>query len=180
MTIPAADNNVDISDFITSKLQDPLSRVTGVGDTQVFGAPVRHAHLARSLQAAQLRAEAVGRHRRRHRPRTPRSPPARSAPSPPCRARQLNATVTAQSRLQTPEQFRNIILKTATDGAVVQLGDVARVELGADTYGFIGLLQRPSGRGHGHQAGARRQRPEHRRGGQGQGRTSCRPPCRRA
>ena len=43
----------------------------------------------------------------------------------------LNATVTSQSRLRTPEQFRNIILKTQQDGATVFLRDVARVELGA-------------------------------------------------
>ena len=46
----------------------------------------------------------------------------------------LNATVTAQSRLQTPEQFRNIIVKSDPSGARVLLGDVARVELGADNY----------------------------------------------
>ena len=54
--------------------------------------------------------------------------------------RALNATVTAQSRLQTPEQFRNIILKTAPGGAVVRLGDVARVELGADNYAITSLF----------------------------------------
>ena len=47
---------------------------------------------------------------------------------------QLNATVTAQSRLQTPEQFRNIVVKSDPSGARVLLGDVARVELGADNY----------------------------------------------
>jgi multidrug efflux pump len=46
----------------------------------------------------------------------------------------LNATVTAQSRLQTPEQFRNIIVKADPSGARVLLGDVARVELGAENY----------------------------------------------
>src|SRR6476661_552564 len=46
----------------------------------------------------------------------------------------LNATVTAQSRLQTPEQFRNIVVKSDPSGARVLLGDVARVELGADSY----------------------------------------------
>src|SRR5205085_5018696 len=51
----------------------------------------------------------------------------------------INATVTAQSRLQTPEQFRNIILKTAPSGAVVRLGDVARVELGAEAYSLSSL-----------------------------------------
>jgi multidrug efflux pump len=46
----------------------------------------------------------------------------------------LNATVTAQSRLQTPEQFRNIVVKSDPSGARVLLGEVARVELGAENY----------------------------------------------
>src|SRR5205085_3020138 len=46
----------------------------------------------------------------------------------------LDATVTAQSKLQTPEEFRNIILKSDPSGARVLLSDVARVELGADNY----------------------------------------------
>src|SRR3546814_5392621 len=47
-----------------------------------------------------------------------------------------NATVSVQSRLQTPEQFGNIRLRTTEGGAVVRLRDVARVELGAEIYGF--------------------------------------------
>jgi multidrug efflux pump len=47
---------------------------------------------------------------------------------------QLNATVTAQSMLQTPEQFRAIIVKHDPSGATVRLGDVARVELGSESY----------------------------------------------
>ena len=49
---------------------------------------------------------------------------------------QLNATITAQDRLQTPEQFRAILLRSQTDGAALRLGDVARVELGAENYSF--------------------------------------------
>jgi len=48
----------------------------------------------------------------------------------------INATVNAQSLLQTPDQFKNIILKNTTSGAQVRLGDVARVELGAEDYQF--------------------------------------------
>lgn len=48
----------------------------------------------------------------------------------------LNATVNAQSMLNTPEQFQNIFLRNTSDGAQVRLGDVARVELGADNYQF--------------------------------------------
>jgi multidrug efflux pump len=130
--------NVDISDFITSKMQDPLSRVPGVGNTQVFGAqyamriwldPYKlhnfnlqpsDVNAAVQTQNVQVSAGQIG-----------------SQPATPGAA--INATVTAQSRLQTPEQFRNIILKTSTSGAVVRLRDVARVELGAESYDVASL-----------------------------------------
>ena len=53
---------------------------------------------------------------------------------------ELDATVTSQSLLQTPQQFGAIILKTATGGALVRLRDVARVELGADSYSVTSRL----------------------------------------
>src|SRR3546814_10579635 len=49
----------------------------------------------------------------------------------------FNATVTAQSRMQTAEQFENIVLKTLPDGATVRIKDVARVEIGAENYSAI-------------------------------------------
>ncbi len=49
---------------------------------------------------------------------------------------QINVTVTAQGRLQTPEQFRNIVLRSNTDGSTLRLSDVARVELGQADYSF--------------------------------------------
>ncbi len=125
--------NVDISDFISSHMKDPLSRVPGVGSTQVFGSeyamriwldPYKlhnfelqpsDVYAAVQTQNVQVSAGQIG-----AQPATDNA--------------DLNATVTAQSRLQTPEQFQNIILKTAPSGAVVRLKDVARVELGAETY----------------------------------------------
>lgn len=125
--------NVDISDFLGSTLQDPLSRVPGVGQARVFGSEyamriwldpfklksfnlttndVRAAVLAQNTQVS---AGEIG-----------------AQPTVP--GQQLDATVTAQSRLRTPAQFRNIILKSNTNGAIVRLGDVARVELGAQSY----------------------------------------------
>src|SRR5690606_16850678 len=50
---------------------------------------------------------------------------------------ELNATITARGRLQTPEEFREIVVRSGTDGSVLKLGDVARVELGAGDYNFI-------------------------------------------
>src|SRR3546814_16738998 len=55
---------------------------------------------------------------------------------PSSKEQQLNVTVSVQSRLQTPEEFGNIRLRTGTSGAVVRLRDVARVELGSEIYGF--------------------------------------------
>ena len=131
--------NVDISDFMASKLQDPLSRVSGVGQAQVFGSPyamriwldpfklnsfgltpgdVQSAVQAQNIQvsAGELGAQ----------PAVP--------------GQQLDATVTAQSRLETPQQFRNIVLKASQNGATVRLGDVARVELGARSYAVVSRM----------------------------------------
>jgi multidrug efflux pump len=131
--------NIDISDFIATKLVDPISRVSGVGQAQVFGSPyamriwldpfklnsfgltptdVQNAVLSQNVQvsAGELGAQ----------PTIP--------------GQQLDATVTAQSRLQTPEQFRRIVLKSSQDGAIVRLGDVARVELGAKSYAVVSRM----------------------------------------
>lgn len=129
-------NQTDIADYIATNIQDSISRVEGVGNTTVFGAPyamriwidplklnqytLTTADIKSAIQAqnTQVSAGQLG--------ATPAVP-----------NQQLNATVTAQSRLQTPEQFRAIVLKTAADGAVVRLSDVARVELGSENYDVI-------------------------------------------
>src|SRR6185503_19332964 len=131
--------NVDISDFITSKMRDPLSRVPGVGNTIVFGAqyamriwldPFKLQNF--SLQASDI-ANAV-------RTQNVQVSAGQIGAQPAVPGAVINATVTAQSRLQTAEQFRDIILKTSPTGAVVRLGDVARVELGAETYSIASLF----------------------------------------
>lgn len=126
-------SNIDINDFLVSNLQDPLSRVDGVGETTVFGAqyamriwldPYKlnsfglmpsDIQSAIEAQNAQVTSGEIG-----------------SQPAP---ANQyLNATVTVQSRLETPQQFENILLRTNNDGSAVYLRDVARVEIGAENY----------------------------------------------
>ena len=125
----------DIKDYVNSYISEPLSRVPGVGEVQVFGSyyairiwldpakltsyqltPTDVANAVRA-QNAQVAVGQIG-----------------GAPSTPNQV--LNATVNAQTLLQTPEQFREIYLKTDTSGAQVRLGDVARVELGAENYQF--------------------------------------------
>ncbi|MBS0247823.1 MAG: efflux RND transporter permease subunit [Proteobacteria bacterium] len=126
-------SETDLSDYVKNSLNDTLKRVDGVGNTQLFGAgyamriwldpdkllkyALTPADIAAAIQAqnTQVSAGQLG------------GLPAR-------KGQQLNATVTAQSRLQTPEQFRNIILKSAPDGSLVRIDDVATVALGAEDY----------------------------------------------
>jgi multidrug efflux pump len=125
--------DMDVSDYLSSNVQDTLARMPGVGDVNVFGAPyamriwldpakLRSFSLmpddiigAISAQNVEVAAGEVG--------GTPAVP-----------GQMLNATVTASSRFQTVEQFRNIIVKAEPSGARVRLSDVARVELGAENY----------------------------------------------
>ncbi|TCB38137.1 efflux RND transporter permease subunit [Acinetobacter sp. ANC 4910] len=125
----------DIKDYVNSNISEPLSRVAGVGEVQVFGgsyamriwldpAKMTSLQITPSDVAAAINAQnsqvAVG----------------QLGGSPSVEGQVLNATVNAQSMLQTPEQFRNIFLKNMASGAQVRLGDVARVELGSDNYQF--------------------------------------------
>jgi len=123
----------DLGDYVNSKLVDPLSRVNGVGDTQVFGAQyamriwldpykLNNYKLMPSDVALAVQAQNV------------QVPAGELGAQPAVANQELDATVNAQSRLKTADQFKAIILKTATDGSIVRLGDVARVEIGGDSY----------------------------------------------
>jgi hydrophobe/amphiphile efflux-1 (HAE1) family protein len=130
-------NDADLGDIISSKLRDPISRITGVGDTQIFGSqyamriwldPYKMNNYALSTtdvknaisaQDAQVASGQLG-------------------GTPTVNGQELNAAVNSQTRLQTPEQFRDIVLKTNADGSTVYLKDVARVELGQDSYTISG------------------------------------------
>jgi len=132
-------NNVDVSDFITSRMADQISRVPGVGNTQVFGAQyamriwldpfkLKNFSLMPSDVSAAIQSQNV------------QVSAGQIGQQPAVKGQQLNATVTAQSRLQTADQFREIVLKTSPGGAVVRLRDVARVELGAESYEITSLF----------------------------------------
>lgn len=129
-------DRADISDYVSANVVDPLSRVAGVGGVQVFGGKyamriwldpgkLNSYRLSPDDVTAAIRAQnaqvAVG----------------QLGGTPAVDGQQINATITAQDRLQTPEQFRNIILRSSMDGSVLKLGDVARVELGSDNYSVI-------------------------------------------
>ena len=124
----------DIADYVSSNVVDQISRVEGVGEVQVFGSTyamriwldpsrLRSYNMVPSdvvdavrAQNAQVSAGQLG-----------------QAPAD-TDQQVINATVTVQSYLQTPEEFKDILLKTDTSGAQVRLGDVADVEIGSENY----------------------------------------------
>ena len=138
--------NIDVADYLTSTLQDPLGRIPGIGDTNVFGSqyamriwmdPTKLASFqlmpsdviqAIQAQNTEVAAGELG-----------------GQPSPD--TQYLSATVTAQSRLQRPEQFADIILKTQTNGATVRVRDIGYVELGAESYAARSRINRHPGAG---------------------------------
>ncbi len=129
-------NAEDLSDFVVSTVEDPLGRVNGVGSVTVFGAQhamriwldpnkmlsynltVSDISSAVEAQNTEVTAGQIG-----------------GAPSVP--GQQINATITAQSKLQTVDEFANILLKVETDGSQVRLGDVARIEIGGESYDVV-------------------------------------------
>ncbi|CCG87968.1 multidrug efflux RND transporter permease AcrD [Erwinia piriflorinigrans] len=126
----------DISDYVASHLQDPLSRISGVGQVDAYGsqyamriwlAPDKLINYALTTTEvvdaikSQNSQVAVG----------------QLGGLPSVISQALNATINSQSLLQTPEQFRAITLRVNADGSVVTLGQVARIELGAEKYDYL-------------------------------------------
>ena len=126
----------DIADFVASNIKDPISRTSGVGDTQIFGAqyamriwmdPAKLNNYqltpvdvisAINTQNAQVAAGQLG-----------------GAPAAP--NQQLNASIIAQTRLTSTDEFGKILLKVNTDGSQVRLRDVAKIELGGENYEVV-------------------------------------------
>lgn len=123
----------ELGDLMVTNFREPLSRINGVGNITVFGE--QHAmriwldperlysyqmtpldvFAALEAQNIDVSAGQLG-----------------GLPAVP--GQQINASIIAQSRLETAEQFENIILRANTGGSMVRLKDVARVELGAESY----------------------------------------------
>lgn len=140
--------DVDIGDYLNSNLVDVIGRLEGVGDINVFGTPYamriwmdpakmeKYGLIPSDLigalnsQNAQVSAGQLG-------------------ALPASKNQQLNATITARTKLKTPEEFEAIVLKSSTDGSVVTIKDVARVELGADNLSIQSKLNGMLGAGMG-------------------------------
>lgn len=131
-------DNTDLSDYMISNVKDPLSRVQGVGEVQVFGAQnamriwLDPNKLNKySLTPAQVKSAVSA--------QNTQVSVGQLGATPSIKGQRLNATITAQSRMRTVSEFENILLRVDTDGAQIRLKDVARVELGAESYQAVAL-----------------------------------------
>lgn len=131
----------ELGDLLSSNIQDAVARVNGVGSVRVFGTPnsmriwlnpekllsynmtTLDVRAAIEAQNADVSAGQIG-------------------GLPAVKGQQLNAAITAQSRLQTVDEFQNILLRVNTDGSQVRLKDVARVEIGQENYSTIARYKR--------------------------------------
>ncbi len=124
----------ELSDIMTSRIQDRIERIDGVGAIQAFGSgyamriwldpdamqkfQLVPSDVTGAIQAqnAQVAAGSIG-------------------ATPVVQGQQIKANIVAQTQMTSADEFKTIILKTASSGAVVRLGDVARVEVGLERYG---------------------------------------------
>jgi multidrug efflux pump len=134
-------NRNDIADYVSANIVDPISRVPGVGNIRVFGAQyaMRIWLDANKLDVYELTpADIIAAVRAQN----AQVAVGQLGATPAVEGQQLNATITAQSRMQTPEEFREIVVRSRPDGSLLKLKDVARVELGAENYGVVSRFNR--------------------------------------
>ncbi|MAX87583.1 MULTISPECIES: efflux RND transporter permease subunit [Thalassolituus] len=131
----------DIADFIGANVQDSIARVEGVGNTRLFGSQYamrvwldpnklneysltpNDVTSAIQVQNNQVAGGQLG-------------------GTPAVEGQQLNASIVVQTLLETPEEFGRILLKVTPDGSRVTLSDVARIELGSESYEISGRFNR--------------------------------------
>jgi len=123
----------DISDFVVANIRDPLSRTAGVGNVTVFGSQyaMRIWLDAEKLnQFAMTPADVTAAIRVQNNQVTA----GQLGGTPALPGQQFNAAILAQTRLTSAEEFAQILLRVNSDGSTVRLADVARVELGGESY----------------------------------------------
>ncbi|MGA0172971.1 MAG: efflux RND transporter permease subunit, partial [Phycisphaerales bacterium] len=133
-------DDIFVSNYATTQIVDPIARTDGVGSTQIVGQrdysmrlwlrPDRLAGLG--LTATDL-ARVVE--------EQSKLVPTGSVGQPPAaKGTEFQLAVDAKTRLSTPEQFENLIVRTLPDGSVLRMKEVARVELGAQNYSSFGRI----------------------------------------
>ncbi|MEO8561802.1 MAG: multidrug efflux RND transporter permease subunit [bacterium] len=126
---------LELGNFAVARVVDELRRVPGVGDVRSFSSEYAMRIWLDPAKLASFNltpADALGAVQEQN----SQSSGGSLGDRPLAEGSEINAAILTQSRFSTPEQFANVILRANPDGSVIRLGDVARVELGAQTYGF--------------------------------------------
>ena len=128
-------NEVALNDYLARSIVQELRRIEGVGRVQLFGAEQAlriwvdpNKLIAYGLTMTDL-AQAIEQ-------QNAQIAPGRVGDEPALPGQRLTLPLTVEGQLETPEQFAAVVLRASADGARVVIGDVARVELGAQSYGF--------------------------------------------
>ncbi|MRI62216.1 multidrug efflux RND transporter permease subunit, partial [Enterococcus faecalis] len=126
----------DISDYVASNVKDAISRTTGVGDVQLFGAQyaMRIWLDSNAMNKYQLTPLDVI---NQLKTQNDQIAAGQLGGTPSVPGQQLNASIIAQTRLKSPEEFGRVTLKVNQDGSMVHLKDVARIELGGENYNMV-------------------------------------------
>ncbi|WDG07320.1 efflux RND transporter permease subunit [Vibrio campbellii] len=127
----------DIGDFVVTNIQDPISRVTGVGQVQAFGSQYAMRIWLDPFKLTQFNLTAID-VANAIREQNAQVSSGQLGAAPAQSGQLLNATISSASRLTSVAEFRNIILKSEANGSNVYLKDVARVERGAESYDIKG------------------------------------------
>jgi multidrug efflux pump len=131
----------ELTDYLVSNVLDIVSRVEGVGEVSIFGsqnamriwlnpAKLNNFHLTTNDVIAALQAQNA------------QVSAGQFGGTPASEGQQLNATITARTLLQTPEQFDNIVLRTNPDGSTVKLKNVAESKIGTENYDMLSFFNR--------------------------------------
>jgi multidrug efflux pump len=128
-----------LRNYATLNVRDVLARIQGAGDVQLFGAgdyAMRVWLDPSKLAARNLSANDVVEAIREQNVQVA----AGQLGAPPAPDSQFQIALNVKGRLTDEQQFRDIVIKTGSEGEVIKLGDVARVEMGAQLYSIRSLL----------------------------------------
>jgi multidrug efflux pump len=128
-------SELEMGNYASTKIMDELRRVQGVGDVRLFGSPYA---MRIWLDEQKLAGYGITAAEALNAVQEQNSQTAGGGlgEQPVAAGAEFNAKIVTQDRFQTPEQFRQIIVRSNPDGSTIRLGDVAKVELGQDNYGF--------------------------------------------
>jgi multidrug efflux pump len=129
-----------LRNYAVLNVKDRIARIAGVGQVQIFGGGDYSMRVCIDPQKAAERGLSASDIANAIRQQNVQAAAGVIGASPNVAGLDLQLSVNAQGRLQTPEDFANIVVKSGNEGEITRLGDVARVEMGAADYSLRSLL----------------------------------------